>query len=322
MLLNCHWSLAVLRANALICAFSLKNSNQFSGIFDTALQVIGLIMNATVGSTQSFQCTRIYVLDTCISESEHYRYIVAFQFFVQNQLAIDKVPGQHYCHDQIQINDICVGSNVYWQPVVQWVQSWLMIIGGSVLKIKWRGIKWIYAYSVWEIIKWSVTEFLLISSKFLLIALTVGTVKYLQASNPILWLSSTELSPGLMHSLANTVLDQKAMLQLAFLVQWQQFSDLSMTINYIVLSVVHLDCANNGIDQSPLPLSSLLGQIIAFYCMSSRIIQIATIITAQPCLGSLQSFNCGLANGQLRKPLPWSSLPVHCGSVNGTLQVL
>jgi hypothetical protein len=78
-------------------------------------------------------------------------------------------------------------------------------------------------------IKWSVTEFLLISSKFLLIALTVGTVKYLHASSPILWLSFTEWSPELVHSFANTILDQKAMLLLAFLVQRQQFSDVPLT---------------------------------------------------------------------------------------------
>jgi hypothetical protein len=38
----------------------------------------------------------------------------------------------------------------------------------------------------------------------------------------------------------------------------------------IVMSVVHLDCAVNGIDQPQLSCPSLSGQIIASNCMSSR----------------------------------------------------
>jgi hypothetical protein len=155
------------------------------------------------GSCRSFQGFRLYALGVYQGVSEHYKYIVAAQSFVWNRLAMGKVPGQYYCHYQIQINDICVGSNANGQPIVQWVQLWLILIGSSVLSIKWRGISWIYAYSV--------------------------TVKYLQAFSPILWLSFIEWIPELVHSFATTVLDQRAMLQLAFLVQRQQFSDVPLT---------------------------------------------------------------------------------------------
>jgi hypothetical protein len=80
--------------------------------------------------------------------------------------------------------------------------QWLQFL--EIVVTKSQKISWIYASPVWGIVKGSVAEFLFISSKFLLIALIVISIKYLQASRPILWLSFPEWSPGLVYSLANT----------------------------------------------------------------------------------------------------------------------
>jgi hypothetical protein len=80
--------------------------------------------------------------------------------------------------------------------------QWLQFL--EIVVTKSQKISWIYASPVWGIVKGSVAEFLFISSKFLLIALIVISIKYLQASRPIFWLSFPEWSPGLVYSLANT----------------------------------------------------------------------------------------------------------------------